>query len=383
MPTPSVSLPPYEIMVRDSSLVKRGELGRVTALKLVPRFLAVGAFEITMPMSDPKFSLLSPGSWLQFTSNGNEIMAGQVRGIKETEDANSMGGTATIYGPSAEQVLADRLAYQVPTSAATSQNASEYDVRNGAGETVIKQYVNLNAGPAALVNRRTPGFTIQTDLGRGSVVKGSARMMNLLDMVAPLAQSSGVGFRVVFNGDVLEFQVFVPADKSGFAKFGMDLGNLESYERTREAAKTNCAVVGGQGDGTSRTFREINDTTAQTAWANRSETFVDRRDSTDTVELDQAGTEEVTSNGPVYGIAIKAVDTPKLQFYRDYFLGDTVSIPDKGITDILREVEINWTADKGPSTESTVGTASSTGTYKMLKQLDELNKKVAALEAKK
>lgn len=383
VPTAAV---PYQIRVRDASMVKKGDVGRATSLKLVPKFIDVGGFEMTLPSRDPKAGLLTKGAWLEFMSeSGDGIMAGQIRGIKEVEDENNIGGTLTVYGPSAEQVIADRLAYQVPTSAATSQAAAEYDRRSGVAETIIKQYVDLNAGPGALVARRTAGLTIEADNLRGSSVKGSARMMNLLELIQPLAISGGIGFRVVFSTVTgqLEFQVFTPTDKSGTAKFGMQLGNLISYERTQEAPRSSVAIVGGQGDGTARVFREIIDSVAITLWGNRSEAFIDRRDSTDTVELDQAGTEEVVTNGPINGLSIKTMDTPRLQFYRDYNLGDKVSIPDKGVTDVLREIELTWTADKGPSAESTVGSSSVTGTAKLIKRLAYLNKVVEHLQARK
>ena len=382
MPNPASIFPPYEIRIRNANRAKVGDIGRANALKLIPRFLDIGSYELTIPKADPKTEKLVPGGWLEFLSNDQGIVAGQIRGIKEVNDENNIGGTLTIYGPSAEQVIADRLAYQVPTSIATIQNADDYDNRSGAAETVVKGYVNLNAGPGALAARQVAGLTIETDLGRGATVKGSARMMNLAELISPLCLSGGIGWRVRFNGDNLEFQVYVPSDKSGFAKFGTNLGNLVSYERTQEAAKSNVAIVGGQGDGIARVFREIIDSAAVAAWSNRTESFVDRRDSTDTVELDQAGTEEVVTNGPIQGLAIKTADTPNLLFYRDYFLGDRVSIPEVGITDILREIEINWTADQGPSAETTIGTASMTGTAKMIAVLDVLTKKVEALQAK-
>lgn len=384
MPTPSVSIPPYTVRVRDANKVRRGELGRMTGLKLIPRFNDVGAFEITLPYAHPKTALVAKGGWLEFLSNDNTIMAGQVRGLRLIEDENNIGGTLVAYGPSAEQILADRLAYQVPTSSATTQGSDDYDNRSGVAETVIKQYVNLNAGPGALVARQTSSFVIEADLARGSAVKGSARMTNLLELCQVLASAGGLGYRVVFNAsDQLEFQVYVPTDKSGSAKFGMELGNLISYESTQEASKSSCVVVGGGGDGVARTFREINDSTAQALWANRSETFIDKRDTSDTSELDQAGTEESVTNGPVNGLSIKTADIPNLRFNREYFLGDKVGIPQAGVTDVLREVEIEWKADGGPSTSSTVGTASTTGTLKMLKQLADLNAKVAALESNK
>ena len=378
-----LAVPPYRIEVRNKSLVRQGEFTRLTSLDLTPKFNDVGAFSIVLPKKDPKAQFIQEGYWLQFSSGDNQICAGQIRGIKEVYDANNPSGTYTAYGPLAEVVLSDRLAYPVPGNASSSQSAAVADVRSGIGETIIKQYVNLNAGPGTISVRQTFGLTIEADLARGVSVMGTARMVNLLQLIQPLAQAAGLGFRVLFNGDALQFQVFVPVDRSGTAKFGIDLGNLISYERTREAAQTNCAIAGDSGTGTARVYREVNDTASQSLWSNRTEAFVDQSGTNNTVQLDQAATSEVVTNGPVNGLAMKTVDTPRLRFNVDYGLGDTVSIPDASVTDILREIEISWTASEGPSTTSTAGTASTTGTDYERKRLAQLDAKLAALEATK
>lgn len=378
-----LAVPPYRIEVRNKSLVRQGELTRLTSLDLTPKFNDVGAFSLVLPKKDPKSQFISEGYWLQFSSGDNQVCAGQIRGIKEIYDENNPSGTYTAYGPLAEVVISDRLAYPVPGNASSSQSGAVADVRSGIGETIIKQYVNLNAGPGTIAARQTLGLVIETDTARGASVIGTARMINLLQLIQPLAQAAGLGFRVLFSGDNLQFQIFVPVDRSSTAKFGVDLGNLISYERTREAAQTNCAIAGDSGTGTARVYREINDTSSQTLWSNRTEAFVDQSGTTNTTQLDQAATSEVVTNGPVNGLAMKTVDTPLLRFNVDYALGDTVSIPDAGITDILREVEISWTASEGPSTTSTAGSASTTGTDYERRRLAQLDAKLAALEATK
>lgn len=380
------AIAPYRMIVRDKNRTRVGEIQRMTALSLVPRYNDVGSWSVTLPKGHRQASLLAEGGWVTFMSRDYEIMSGIIRGIKENwDDQNSGAGTMTAYGPSTEQVIADRLAYPVPTSVATSQSATDYDRRTGAGETVIKAYVNANAGPGALAARRVSSLTVDPDLGLGASIKGSARMDNLLTLIQSLATAAGLGFRVVFGtDDTLSFSVFVPVNRSGTAKFGRQMGNLVSYEYTREAGKSTDAVVGGTGDGTARVFREITDSDAIALWGNRSETFIDRRDTSDTTELDQAATEEVVTNGPTTGLSIKTVDTPQLLFARDYYLGDTVSVVDPGtVTDVLTEVQIEWTADKSPSTTSTVGTRNTQGTSKLIKKLAELNARLAALETKK
>ena len=385
---PPVATPPYVIEARDASRQRVGLIDRLTSLELTPVYNAVGGWTMTLPAGTAQEQLFVKGGWISVFSDAEEIFTGQVRGRKKVRsDSETFAGTRTFYGPSAEQLLADRLAYQVPGQPATTtpptggQTGAEYDRRSGAGETVIKAYVNLNAGPGALVARRTAGLVIEADAARGATVIGSARMTPLIDVIAPLAEAAGLGFRVRFNtsGD-LEFQIYVPSDKSLDARFGIDLGNLTSYEHVEEAPKASTAIVGGSGDAVARTFREVIDTDAITDWGIRNEVFVDASGAASADEMDQAGAEQLVTNGPVNGLTIEAADTPELRFVRDYYLGDIVTAED--VTDVLRGVTITWTATDGATTKSDVGTASLTGTQRMIKRLADLTAKVAALQAK-
>lgn len=386
-----VGSPPYAVVIRNSSLQRVGKLDRLSSLTVTPRFNGVGAWSVSLPLGSAQAALFTQtaGVIVYYGDEGGPVlMSGPVKQLEEVWDEQNPGaGTLTVTGLSDEKVIADRLAYQVPGSAATTQAAFEYDRRTGIAETVIKAYVNLNAGPGALVARRVASLTIETDAARGSSVKASARMHPLAELITPLALSGGLGWRVVQVGAGLVFQCYVPTDRTATARFSRELGNLRSYRRTRTGPDATVVVVGGGGDGTARTFREIIDTTAQTDWAVRSEVFVDRRDTTDTVELDQAGTEATVEGGPETGLALGTLDTPLLVYGTHYGLGDKVTVEPGGgvspVADVLREVEITWSATDGAKTASTVGTASATGTPRMIRALQKLSAKVAALQAKK
>ena len=384
MTTP-ISDPFYRVVIRNSARTRVGEIQGFTGLNLSPRYNDVGSWTLNIPYDHPQAKTLTAGAWLTFMSGDFEVCSGHLRGLKRSwGNSDVAGGTLNAYGPTAEVVISDRLAYQVPGSAATSQAAFAYDARSGPGETIIKQWVDLNAGPGAITIRETGGMRIETDLGRGATIKGSARMDNLLTFIQPLAESAGLGFRVVFGtDDIMEFQMFTPNDLSTTAKFGSELGNLSSFEQVREASKSSAVVVGGGGDLTARVFREVLDTQSISDWGARSETFIDRRDTSDATEMDQSGTEETVNNGPVVGLTIKTVDTPNLMFGRDYQLGDKVSLPEFGISDVLRGVDISWSTSAAPAIESTVGTRATTGTPKLIATLAALTAKVASLQAKK
>jgi len=384
---PPVAEPPYVIEARDADRVRVGLIDRLTSLELTPVYNGVGGWTMTMPAGTAQEALFVKGGWISVFSGAEEIFTGQVRGRKKTRsESEPFAGTRTFYGPSAEQLIADRLAYQVPGQPATTtpptggQTGAEYDRRSGPGETVIKAYVNLNAGPGALAARQTSGLVIEADAARGASVFGSARMTGGIDLIGPLAESAGLGFRVRFNtAGELEFQMYEPADKSDTARFAIDLGNLTNYEHTEEAPKASVAIVGGTGDGVARIFREVTDLDAIDDWGIRNEVFVDSAGAGSTDEMDQAGAEQLVTNGPINGLTIETADTPNLRFVRDYYLGDVVTAED--VTDVLRGVTITWSASDGATTKSDVGTASMTGTRRMIKFLADVTKKVQALQA--
>lgn len=379
----------YTVVVRNAALQRVGKLGRLTSLNVTARYNDVGSWSLTIPLGSAQASLFTQtaGVIIHYgDETGPVLMSGPVWQIEEEwNEQNPGAGTLVVTGKSDEKVIAERLAYQVPTSVATSQSASEYDRQTGVGETVIKSYVNRNAGPGALLARRVAGLTIETDAARGSTVKGSARMTPLADLITPLALSAGLGWRVVQVGTGLEFQIYAPTDRTATARFSPELRNLGSFKRTRTAPSVTAAVVGGQGDGTARTFVENIDTTAQTAWGTRAELFIDRRDTADAVELAQAATEALVESGPQTGLALATVDNAQLVFGTNYGLGDRVTVEygSTVVADVLREVEITWNAQDGPSLRTTVGTNNLAGTPRTIRALRILNSKVAALQAKK
>jgi hypothetical protein len=93
----------------------------------------------------------------------------------------------------------------------------------------------------------------------------------------------------------------------------------------------------------------------------RVEKFADRRDTSDTTILDQAGDDGLDKDGPTTSLEVDAVDTPNMRFGRDFFLGDIVFAVVGGapVTDVLRQVSISVTADRA-DVRSVIGSDSAT-----------------------
>lgn len=240
-------------------------------------------------------------------------------------------------GPDDLIYLEDLLAYPVPGGPPYTSQA--YDVRSGAAETVMKAYVDFNAGPNAKPERQVSGLIIETDSALGESVTGRARFGELLELMQSLAiQGGGLGFRIVD----MEFQIYQPNNKTSSIILSPDLGNLEAFSYRAKAAKGNYVICGGGGEGTARTFAEKGDSASIVRYGGRIEIFWDRRDTTDVAELNAQIDEELAKKAESTSLAITPIDIENMVFFEDYNLGDqvTVKVDGEAIQDVIREAQI-------------------------------------------
>lgn len=310
----------YNIYIRDSNLNRIGEITDFNKLELIPRFNNVGSFVLDIPTDTPAAKeLIKPKYGIIVKKDGQSIMSGTVTGRKRSFLAS--GDSMTFSGKDDNQFLVNRLAYPEVNGRFDLQ---DYDVRTGKAESIMKQYVNYNCGPGTVPERRI--LTLEADKGLGSTVTGRARFHSLLEISQSLAiQGGGLGFRVVQVKNNLEFQVYQPADKTKSAFFSPLLGNLASFEYSNDNPQSNFVIVGGGGEGTERIIRYKSDNTSVTKY-DRIETFVDQRNTTDLVELEQSLDEELINKAEQNSFNFSPIDTPQLSFGKDYGLGDKVSI---------------------------------------------------------
>lgn len=89
---------------------------------------------------------------------------------------------------------------------------SIYTNKNGAAETVLKEYVDENIGPSATAPPRSrsgvmPGLTIEADGGTGNTWAGDRSGKNLLDVAIELAEYAPADYMIVGTGAAtFEFQ---------------------------------------------------------------------------------------------------------------------------------------------------------------------------------
>lgn len=366
----------YRVLVRDSGFNRVGEISTFEKLEMALRFNAPGTWRLEMakaapidaqgnwqtlagpiagtPDTDVATLLSQPGAGIIVERNGVVLMSGPVRKLErvwsETQD------NLVAWGPDDMAVLADRIVLPVPGGSAP-YSGSAYDVRTGIAETIIRQYVDVNAGPSARSDRAVPGLTLAVDGGHGTTITGRGRFQQLLELVRQLAYDGGdLGFRVVQSGTTRQFAVYQPTDRTATVVFSRELDNLSGVEYSLSSAEANYVTVGGGGTGTGRSVQEGQDSASVVRWG-RIETFLDRRDTTVVGELNQAITDELAARAQRSELKLSPIDTDAIAFMTDYQLGDKVTVVVDGVAlaDLVRQVNIVLTATDSEQVAPVVG----------------------------
>lgn len=257
-------------------------------------------------------------------------------------DSNGLG-IFTSYGAGLNDLLARRGIWQYAGSA-------EAD-KSGAGETVIKAYVDENAGPGATSPPRvgasgvTTGLTIEADAAAGATWEGSRAWKGLLETVQEIANATALDFGVVKSGDAaFEFQVrpiwgddrsttgLVPAtglNAAGNAPviFALGFANMAiptySLNRTNEV---NTVLVLGQGQESDRTVQQVTEAASITAspW-NRREASRNANQESTTAGLTAVGESLLAELTPRESLTFQVLQTNACRYGREYFLGDLIT----------------------------------------------------------
>jgi hypothetical protein len=291
-------------------------------------------------------------------------------GYQADQDGADGPGTVTVGFTDDIAILADRLVYPNPAQSANGQTSAKYTLNTTNVETAIWDLVNLNAGPGALLARRTPGLSMLAKLGLYpgvTITKSWTRDTILTDALRDVDKAAktagaalGVGFRVVQVGAGLQFQTYQPADFSSKIVFSRPMGNVSALDYTLTAPTVTVALVGDATAGVGRVILELPNTAALTAGWRRREAFIDARGANNATEMTTAGNQALTDGAPKTRAAVTAIETPQMRYGYDYGRGDLVSVqPYPGgpfVTATVLGANITVTPDKGEVINPVIGT---------------------------
>ena len=326
------------IFARDSTLTRTGEIQDFDQLQMTLRYNDVDRWVLTMNGDSPDAALITKTGGIVVVRDGVTLMSGPVTTIRRMQDAQA--GRLEVSGMDDTIWLTRRLGLPVPSG--PPYTAFAYDTITGVCETVIRSLVDRNLGPSAIAARQLAGLTLAADGARGTSVTALARFGTLLFYLQDLALTGGdLGFRIVQVGTGLQFQVYVPVDRTATAQFSFALGNLVSYDYAFTVPAANYIYVAGGGEGTARIIDEGSSAASITTFG-RFEMFQDRRDTSDATVLAQARSENLTTSAATSSLSMVPIDTAAVTFGTDYNLGDKVTVLAGGdtIRDVVREVSL-------------------------------------------
>lgn len=370
------------IYVRDPDLNRIALLDDYKRITAAPKFNDVGTWELVLDHRQPEAALLmQPNHGLEVVLEpGITLTSGPTKKRRIERAGNAT--TATISGVSDDIWLSRRIAHMQPATAAPPYSAAEHDVRTGTCSTVLRAYVNANAGPGALAQRAVPNLVLATDPVAGTPVTGRARLQVLLELLQGLALSGGgLGFRLIQIGNQLRFETYQPYDRSQSVKFSDELGNLGDYSFESEIPEATYVYCGGGGEGTARTFVEGSDAAALSEWG-RFEMFRDRRDTTTPDEMTQSITEELAEKAGKVALSITPFDTPQQSYGKQYWLGDkvTVMVGGEPIVEQIRAVTLSYDTSGPLTVKSEIGTPGPQGVLGIFRRITDLRNRVTNIE---
>lgn len=329
-----ITLDDIIVEVRSAALGMLGQINLedITDLKIIKRYNNTGAWSMSLPAElRMAQNLAYPGRGLVVTGPNNKVlMSGPMNNYELDQDADDPIGMYQFTGSDDNCRLAENPALPQPSNADVSTQTADYDVRTGNGETIMRAYVDANIGPSAPAANRITGLTLQTNLNRGGTYTARARFDPLGQLMAEIGLATGLGFDLVQVGSGLQFQVYVPQDKSGTVRMDFDNQMLDSSKYGLAAPTLTEEYVAGQGEGSDRRILSATNTAAQTAatlWGRKIRRFRDRRDTADDSELIKQGVDDLAAEGDTrFSLNAVPADLDTMVYGKDWYLGDVVGI---------------------------------------------------------
>ncbi|GCD99866.1 siphovirus ReqiPepy6 Gp37-like family protein [Embleya hyalina] len=406
----------YRIEVRDRNLNRVGEIDTWTKLDFTVRYCDKGYWKLLLKDGTAQSRLIEKGGGIAIWQDGVPVpvISGQVEEFNRyfTVEQHTGPGSVYISGQCDNKVAFNRLAWPDPTKPINQQyQAPDNRGASGPAGQALWWELDRSIGDNALVDRRVPGIVIGPNPGLGDIVADSLRFDVLGTKFQEWCKAKSVGYRFVWNPDLrkIVLDIFRPSDKSTKVRFSTELGNLREYTWTLTAPRVTRAIVACQGEGADRYIHQKVDATAEAEWGFSIESFVDRRDlplktdpatglpikakaeTTDdefakaklaVVEAADAALKEGAGSG---NFQIYPIDTEQIQFGRDYFVGDrvTVAVDGEEYSDIVREVNIS-VEDGGKSSSVTpvIGEQGTNAPLNLYAHVAAMRDRVRRLEAR-
>lgn len=293
-----------------------------TSIIWVQRFNDAGEFELYIRATSEKLKLFSEGD--VFITRPDSDIAMYVQTIKLDTDQES-GDYITVSGRSAEIMLAWRVVQFIMFSGSSE-----------TAENIIRFLFTMKFITAGV--GQISWLSIEESHGweDGDTHQYTGR--SLLEIFNGLCVMHNYGFKFHWTGAGFEFQLYKGTDRSfdqnvnPFVVFSPEFENLGNTEYTKDTSEyANAAIVGGEGEGTARTFVSVAEQ-GKTGFYFR-QVYLDARNSAQEDLTDEQYKTQLANDGKEQLEQLKVtteyvgeiINANTYTYGVDYFLGDKVS----------------------------------------------------------
>ena len=211
-------------------------------------------------------------------------------------------------------------------------------LKSDASETVMKEYVEEQAGPTAAARARS-GLSVAADTALGATWTGQRSNKTLQSVCQEIAEVANLYFTIARTGAyTFEFQVSEPTDRSADVIFSTERGNMLAPRAFDDFSKvSNYVKVGGQGEAADRVYTVVSDAVSiARSPQGRREMFLNAADQASVAAYTARGAARLAENAVAIGVDMVVVQIRSCMYGLHYFLGDLVRVVHTPIDTTLR-----------------------------------------------
>lgn len=328
-------------------------------LRWTRRYSQCGSFELKAIATQENTALLKEGNIIW---KNDDEEAGIIEHLELSQTEQEI---ITATGRFATSFLARRILWQT-------------EILSGDLSVCALQLINNNLINPTDTTRQITGISFSSP-NLGIPVSTQISYRNLMDSVTELCAASDIGIKTVFTPATGIFTVTLYNGSNSQAVFSKEYENLTEQIYTESVADyANTALIGGEGEGTDRTFVAITSGSGET----RREIFVDAKDlraedfGTDYVNtLTFRGQSKLNEQAIRYTFDTSVNPHGNLTYKIDFDLGQTVKVISKAwgvsMTTRITEIEETYDAD-GQSISVVFGKAELTIAQKVRSDMSEV-----------
>jgi hypothetical protein len=244
-----------EIYVFNQNRQMAGVIEAYNYLRWTRRYSRFGSFELKAIANDENIALLQLDN--NIWKNDDEE-AGIIEYLEYSQDESEY---ITVSGRFATSFLSRRIIWNTEILSG--------DLASGVAQLLTNHIISPKNADRK-INKIS--FTPTT---LNKPIKTQISYTNLMDAITNLCEASDVGIKTVFNPSTGVFNISLYKGADTSAVFSKEYENVLSQVFTQSAAEfANTALVGGEGEGSARTFVTV----GGGAGAARYEVFVDAKD---------------------------------------------------------------------------------------------------------